>query len=180
MLENMSNEEKMLLAAGGLVGMFLLFGKKKTSGTASDAEATAFNANASNAGSPIYVPTTENNYHTVYGNETTTNTDDRNYSTPSTTTNSNNTASGGASLTLPPQVIQTVIPTTPVVTPSKSTPIVAPAPKAPTYKTYTIKKGDTLFSLGGHTMAGANSLAKLNGISNPNKIKVGQTIKIPV
>lgn len=54
------------------------------------------------------------------------------------------------------------------------------APQEPenNYETYTVKAGDTLSGIA--TMYGTTyqELAKLNGISNPNKIYVGQVLKI--
>lgn len=47
------------------------------------------------------------------------------------------------------------------------------------YTTYIVKKGDTLSGIGKKYGMSYQELAKYNGISNPNKINVGQVIKIP-
>lgn len=47
------------------------------------------------------------------------------------------------------------------------------------YKTYTVKKGDTLSGIASKYGTTYQTLAKYNNISNPNKINVGQVIKIP-
>jgi len=47
--------------------------------------------------------------------------------------------------------------------------------------TYTVKKGDTLWAIAKNLLGdGAKcwNLAKLNGISNPNKLSIGQVLKI--
>lgn len=49
------------------------------------------------------------------------------------------------------------------------------------YKTYVVKKGDTLWKIAKKLLGDGNkcwNLAKLNKISNPNKIYVGQVLKI--
>ncbi len=47
------------------------------------------------------------------------------------------------------------------------------------YTTYTVKRGDTLSKIANKYGTTYQKLASYNGISNPNKIKVGQVIKIP-
>ena len=47
------------------------------------------------------------------------------------------------------------------------------------YTTYTVKKGDTLSKIANKYGTTYQKLATYNGISNPNKINVGQVIKIP-
>ncbi len=47
-------------------------------------------------------------------------------------------------------------------------------------KRYTIKSGDTLWRISNRFKVSRDSLLKLNGIKNPNKLYAGRTIKIPV
>ena len=47
-----------------------------------------------------------------------------------------------------------------------------------TYKTHTVKKGETLTSIARKYKTNVTALAKLNGIKNVNLIKIGQKIKI--
>lgn len=58
-------------------------------------------------------------------------------------------------------------------------PAPSPAPSPSTASWYTVAKGDTLTSIAKNHTAGltAKRLAELNGISDPNKIKVGQKIR---
>jgi len=53
------------------------------------------------------------------------------------------------------------------------------APIAPAEIVYTVKKGDTLSKIAKAYNTTVAKLAEYNGISNPNKISVGQAIKIP-
>ncbi|WP_431806281.1 LysM peptidoglycan-binding domain-containing protein [Bacillus pumilus] len=78
----------------------------------------------------------------------------------------------------------------PPATPTANKPAPKSKPKAkpkatPKYKTVTVKKGDTLSQLTAKHGKGGdkksyNAVAKFNGIKNPDKIKVGQKIKILV
>ena len=52
-------------------------------------------------------------------------------------------------------------------------------PTVPNTYTYTVKAGDTLSEIAAAHGTTVGVLTQLNGISNPNKIKVGQVIKIP-
>jgi lipoprotein NlpD len=45
--------------------------------------------------------------------------------------------------------------------------------------TYTVKDGDTLFSIARRVGASPEALEKLNGISDPSKLKVGTVLRIP-
>jgi len=44
---------------------------------------------------------------------------------------------------------------------------------------YTVQKGDTLFGIAKLFSVSAESIQKLNGISDPSRIRVGQVLKIP-
>jgi murein DD-endopeptidase MepM/ murein hydrolase activator NlpD len=66
--------------------------------------------------------------------------------------------------------------------------LVLPTPQAsaqqfalsPTTATYTVRAGDTLFSIATRYHTNAATLAQLNGIVNPTLIYVGQTLTVPV
>ena len=47
------------------------------------------------------------------------------------------------------------------------------------YNTYTIVSGDTLSKIASRFGTTYQEIARINGISNPDKIQVGQIIKIP-
>lgn len=47
------------------------------------------------------------------------------------------------------------------------------------YKTYTVKKGDTLSKIALANNTTVRDLVSLNGIKNPNVIRVGQVLQIP-
>jgi LysM repeat protein len=64
----------------------------------------------------------------------------------------------------------------------------APAAEAPAAQpaassggTYTVKRGDTLSAIARRyrVKGGWKALAQLNGLSNPNKLKVGQVLRLP-
>ncbi len=46
-------------------------------------------------------------------------------------------------------------------------------------KTYTVRAGDTLAKIGRNTASTPQAIARLNGIKNPSKLKIGQKLKIP-
>ena len=50
---------------------------------------------------------------------------------------------------------------------------------SPTIKTYTVKSGDTLWGIASKLGVSATKLAELNGIMNPNLLRVGQVLKVP-
>lgn len=62
-------------------------------------------------------------------------------------------------------------------TPVTPTPQPAPAPQ-PTTTTYTVQKGDTLSGIASKYGTTYQELARINGISDPNKIYPGQVLKI--
>ena len=60
----------------------------------------------------------------------------------------------------------------PVVSSTASAPVIAT-------KTYTVLAGETLFSIARKLGVTSTALAELNGITNPNLIRVGQVLKVP-
>lgn len=66
----------------------------------------------------------------------------------------------------------------PSVTPSQPTPTTVPSKPAQTTITYTVKKGDTLSGIASRYGTTYQELAKINGISDPNKIYPGQVLTI--
>ena len=88
----------------------------------------------------------------------------------------------------PDIVAEPVVEAAPVVTPARRrgaapvpepAPDPAPAPAAPQYRTYTVKKGDTLSAIGRHYGVPYMAIAKLNNIKNPDLIYPGQVFNIP-
>jgi LysM repeat protein len=77
----------------------------------------------------------------------------------------------------PPVVTETAKPaaTTPVATPAPAA--TAPAAAQPT--TYVVKEGDTMSTIANANGITSATLATYNGISDPNSLKIGQTLKIP-
>ena len=151
-------EKKTLLiaGAGGLL-LFLFFMKKPQQADAADT-GDGLPTPTFNQGGTLYVPSQYTNYTYNYHWE--------------------NEPDAAAPITPSP----TPAPTTPPKTPTPSTtPTKTPTttPK-PTTHTYTVKKGDTLWSLSGGTNAKLQSVLKLNpSIKDPNKILVGQKIVLP-
>ena len=63
---------------------------------------------------------------------------------------------------------------------SGTSPAPAPSPSpAPDYITYVIQPGDTLSEIAQRYVTTVSALASLNGISDPNKIYAGNTLKVP-
>ena len=50
---------------------------------------------------------------------------------------------------------------------------------SPTVRTYTVKTGDTLWGIASKLGVSATALATLNGITNPDLLRVGQVLKVP-
>ncbi|MCA0452861.1 MAG: LysM peptidoglycan-binding domain-containing protein [Chloroflexi bacterium] len=78
----------------------------------------------------------------------------------------------GQSLTIPG--VPAAQPTT-----TSSQPTSAPTAEPPTSGTYTVQVGDTLFKIAVRFNTTTAALINLNGLSNPNIIYVGQTLKVP-
>src|SRR5438552_1534182 len=84
-------------------------------------------------------------------------------------------------LTLPPT--GSVEPTTaPTVAPTTAPPSLPPTPTAtprPTFRTYVVRSGDTLSGIASRYHTTVSTLAALNHISDPSKLRVGQVLLIP-
>jgi LysM repeat protein len=88
------------------------------------------------------------------------------------------TTTGTSGTTIPPKT------TTPIVTPKpKPKPVgTKPKPKPvskPTFRTLTIKRGDTLSGIAKKDHTTVSALAKLNGIKDVNLIYAGHKLKVP-
>lgn len=53
-------------------------------------------------------------------------------------------------------------------------------PARSNYKTYTVVKGDTLAKIAGRFGSSVTAIAVASGVTDPNKISVGQELLIPV
>lgn len=87
-----------------------------------------------------------------------------------------------------PLTIPGMTPTGPVARPTQrpdvdteaaSRPGPAPQPTAAQEQTYTVQSGDALARIARKFSVSTDDLARLNGISNPNRISVGQKLTIP-
>jgi LysM repeat protein len=66
--------------------------------------------------------------------------------------------------------------------PPSQAPATEPAPAVtpkPTFRTYTVKPGDTLSGIAAHYHTTVSAISKLNHISDPSKLRVGQVLLIP-
>lgn len=54
-----------------------------------------------------------------------------------------------------------------------------PEPDRPTFQTYTIKPGDTLSGIAAKLGVTMNDLVQANGLSDPNRIQIGQELRVP-
>ena len=54
-----------------------------------------------------------------------------------------------------------------------------PSRRRPGTRTYRIKAGDTLIGIAAKFNTTPKAIAKLNGLSNPSALKVGQVLQIP-
>lgn len=53
-------------------------------------------------------------------------------------------------------------------------------PNRSSYQTYTVVKGDTLAAIAKRFGSSVHAIATASGVADPNKIKVGQSLLIPV
>jgi len=79
-------------------------------------------------------------------------------------------------LTLPPT--GSAPPTSAPTSEPASSPAPTKAPK-PTFRTYTVKGGDTLSGIASKYHTTVSALSRLNHISDPSKLRVGQVLLIP-
>ena len=77
----------------------------------------------------------------------------------------------------PTEIPPTAIPPTAVPPTSAPAPTTAPATGGET--TYTVQRGDTLYSIARRYGTTVEAIASANGITNPNLIRVGQKLTIP-
>ncbi len=63
--------------------------------------------------------------------------------------------------------------------PATQSPATQSPSTSPSVRTYKVQAGDTLWGIARKFNVSADALAKLNGITNANLIKIGQTLKIP-
>ena len=84
--------------------------------------------------------------------------------------------------TLPPPTETPPPPTAALTQPPTGTPPPTAAPtKAPkpTFRTYTVKPGDTLSAIAARYHTTVSAISQLNHISDPSKLRVGQVLLIP-
>lgn len=100
-----------------------------------------------------------------------------------------NSATAQAAAPDEPEESPTVEPTTPAteippteVPPTEIPPTAEPVPTTPPSggtTTYTVQRGDTLYSIARRYGTTVEAIAAANGIANPSRIRVGQTLTIP-
>ena len=79
-------------------------------------------------------------------------------------------------LTLPPT--GSAEPTQPQPTTAPASPAPTKAPK-PTFRTYTVRSGDTLSAIAAKYDTTVSAISRLNHITDPSKLRVGQVLLIP-
>lgn len=90
------------------------------------------------------------------------------------------TATAGASpapTEAPPTEAPTAAPTTPSLAPTTKPP--ATAKPVPTFRTYTVKSGDSLSAIASKFGTTSRAIADLNGIKVTTTLHIGQVLKIP-
>lgn len=172
--------KKILFIGLGAVVLFVLVKGKSNSPSITQGYEVAGEPSYRN--DTLYIPTTSYDVKVNEGtitNNVDNSSQDQVVGNNSTVTNPPPPVLSGVVDTKPP-TITTTTPT--VTTPTTTTkPTTTTTTTKATYKNYTVKKGDTLWKLSGGTNAKLQALLKINPqITNPNLIKVGQVIKIPV
>ncbi len=99
--------------------------------------------------------------------------------TPSTIGKTPTITSSSATRTAAPAT-QTVTPsTTMTVSSSARSSVTAATRVSSSYALYVVKKGDTLYSIAKRYQTSVTELQRINGISDPSKLAVGQELKVP-
>ncbi|MFP6864735.1 MAG: LysM domain-containing protein [Roseibacillus sp.] len=80
----------------------------------------------------------------------------------------------------PPNPTPTPTPPNPTPTPPEPEPLPGPAPAPANFKEYTVVSGDTMSRIAHKHGVTSEAIAKANGISDPNKIGLGDVLKIPL
>ena len=91
-------------------------------------------------------------------------------------TASSKTAASAPAVVKPTEVVKAAPVTPAVVAPA---PVAKAAPAAATGETYTIAKGDNPYSVAKKLKVSYNELMKINNITDPTKLQIGQVLKIP-
>ncbi|MFP6877099.1 MAG: LysM domain-containing protein [Roseibacillus sp.] len=80
----------------------------------------------------------------------------------------------------PPNPTPTPTPPNPTPTPPEPEPLPGPAPAPANFKEYTVVSGDMMSRIARKHGVTPEAIAKANGIPDPNKIGVGDVLKIPL
>ncbi len=98
--------------------------------------------------------------------------------TPSTIAKTPTVTSSSATRTAAPTT-QTVTPSTTMTTSLSAQSSATTVKRATSYGVYVVKKGDTLYSIAKRYRISVAELQRINGISDPSKLAVGQELKVP-